>query len=220
MNCCKPEMMGTQGHAKMLKIIQVLEDGRVPAKEARNWRIEGQKKITRKEYQSLLNKVEMEGLMAQKRIVEIMWERGALPKEEGDAIRDYKAMHEEKFLSGWLREDGREKERKKRMERRVSNGDVTFSFLWRLLISSVKGVVVFLGRDLVETPEGLADREPETRVDVLVVPDATGVPVSPSSVVTEFCDGFSCCSDWEFVDGSPFLSPNSVLILVQVRTKR
>ena len=28
----------------------------------------------------------------------IMWERGALPKEEGDAIRDYKAMHEENFL--------------------------------------------------------------------------------------------------------------------------
>ena len=28
-----------------------------------------------------------------------------------------------------------------------------------------------------------------------LVPDVTDVPVSPSSVVTEFCDGFSCCSD-------------------------
>ena len=54
MNCCKPEPMGTQGHGKMLKRIQVLEDGRVPAKEAQNWKIERQKRrITRKEYQRL-----------------------------------------------------------------------------------------------------------------------------------------------------------------------
>ena len=33
-----------------------------------------------------------------------------LPKEEGDAVREYKAMHEERFLSTWLRKDGREKE--------------------------------------------------------------------------------------------------------------
>ena len=44
MKCCKPEPMGTQGHGKMLKRIQVLKGGRVPAKEARNRRIEGQKK--------------------------------------------------------------------------------------------------------------------------------------------------------------------------------
>ena len=36
MNCCKPEPMGTYGYGKMLKRIQVLEDGRVPAKEARS----------------------------------------------------------------------------------------------------------------------------------------------------------------------------------------
>ena len=34
---------------------------------------------------------------------------------------------------------------------------------------------------------------------VPVVPGVTDVPVFPSSVVTDFCDGFSCCSDWEFV---------------------
>ena len=33
-----------------------------------------------------------------------------------------------------------------------------------------------------------------------LVPDVTDVPVSPSSVVAEFCDGFSCCSDWDFVE--------------------
>ena len=50
LNCCKPEQAGTKEHGKMLKRIQVLEDGRVPAKEARNWKIEGLKRrMTRKE---------------------------------------------------------------------------------------------------------------------------------------------------------------------------
>ena len=100
MNRCKPEPVGTQGYGNMLKKIQVLEDGRVPAKEARNSRIEGQKRrITRNEYQRLLNKSEMEVFMAQKGLWnlargKILRERGALPKEEGDAIRKYKAMIE------------------------------------------------------------------------------------------------------------------------------
>ena len=34
MNCCRPKQVGTKEHGKMLKRIQVLEDGRVPAKEA------------------------------------------------------------------------------------------------------------------------------------------------------------------------------------------
>ena len=45
MNCCKPGQMGTKEFGKMLKLIQqVFEDGRVPAKEARSWRIKGQKR--------------------------------------------------------------------------------------------------------------------------------------------------------------------------------
>ena len=44
LNRCKPEPMGTQEYAKMLKRVQVLEDGGVPAKEARSWRIEGKKR--------------------------------------------------------------------------------------------------------------------------------------------------------------------------------
>ena len=52
MNCCKLERMGTKEYGKILKRIQTLEDGRAPAKEANNWRIEEQqKRITRKEYQ-------------------------------------------------------------------------------------------------------------------------------------------------------------------------
>ena len=36
-------------------------------------------------------------------------ERGALPEEEGDTIREYKATQEENFLSSWLREDVKSK---------------------------------------------------------------------------------------------------------------
>ena len=40
MDWCKLELVGTKEHGKMLKRIQALEDGRVFAKEARNWKIE------------------------------------------------------------------------------------------------------------------------------------------------------------------------------------
>ena len=59
-------------------------------------------------------------------------------------------------------------------------------------------------RDLFDKPEDLSDRESEVWVDVLVVLDVTDVPVSPSSVVTEFCDGFSCCLEWEVVEPQSF----------------
>ena len=166
MNCGKPEQMGTKEYGKMLKRIQTLEDGRIPAKEANNWRIEGQKRrITRKEYQRLVNKFEMEGFMAQ----QILWnlakektmkERCAFPKEGGNAVRVYEAMHEEHFLSSWLREDGREKEermakvseendeercergterrRNKRTKREELTEDAKVLFRWRLLKSPVK----------------------------------------------------------------------------------
>ena len=43
MHCCKPEEMGTKEFGRMLKRIQTLEEGRVPAKETKSWRIEGKK---------------------------------------------------------------------------------------------------------------------------------------------------------------------------------
>ena len=58
--------------------------------------------------------------------------------------------------------------------------------------------------DLLEKHEDLSDCESETRVHVPVVPYVIDVLVSPSSVVTEFCDGFSCCSDCEFVEAQSF----------------
>ena len=35
MNCCRPEQVSTKEHGKMLKRIQILEDGFVPANEAK-----------------------------------------------------------------------------------------------------------------------------------------------------------------------------------------
>ena len=60
----------------------------------------------------------MERFMAQKGLCnlakeKIMRERGELPKEEGDAVREYKAMHEENFLSSWPREDEKSKEERR-----------------------------------------------------------------------------------------------------------
>ena len=40
----------------------------------------------------------------------VLQDRAELLKEEGDIIREYKAMHENIFLSSWLREDGKDKE--------------------------------------------------------------------------------------------------------------
>ena len=66
-----------------------------------------------------------------------MKDRGELPKEEGDVMGEYEAMHEEDFWSSWLREDekskeerkaeaegGKEKRRKKRTKRGRSKEDV------------------------------------------------------------------------------------------------
>ena len=75
----------------MLKRIQILEDGsRIPAKKARNWEIEGQKRrIIREEHRILWNEFETGGFMAQKGLWHIarekmLQDRGALSKEEGD----------------------------------------------------------------------------------------------------------------------------------------
>ena len=40
--------------------------------------------------------------IAKKRMME---GRVVLPKEDGTQLREYRAMHEENFLSSWLRED-------------------------------------------------------------------------------------------------------------------
>ena len=109
--------------------------------------------------------------------------------------------------------------RKKRTKWRQSKEDVRFVFLWRPWKSFVKEetwrVMVILSRgDLLEKPEDLSDCEPDTREHVRVVPDVTHVPVSPSSVVTEFCEVLSLCSDWEdFVPQSFFFLQKASTLL-------
>ena len=41
LNYCRPEQVGTEEHGKMLQRIQILEDARVPAKEAEENHKEG-----------------------------------------------------------------------------------------------------------------------------------------------------------------------------------
>ena len=70
-NCCKPVQVGTAEHGKMLKRIQMLEDGRVPAKAANNRRIERKKRrITWMEYRRLSNEFELEAINGAERLVE------------------------------------------------------------------------------------------------------------------------------------------------------
>ena len=93
--------MGTKEYDKMLKRIQLLEDGRVPAKEAKDWKNEGRKRrITGKVKRRLSNEFEMGGTVAQKGLwnfarEKMLQDRGALPKKDGDIVRECKAMHEE-----------------------------------------------------------------------------------------------------------------------------
>ena len=70
-------------------------------------------------------------------------------------------------------------------------------------------------RDLLDKPEDLSDRESEAWVNVPVVLDVIDVLVSLSSEVTEFCDVFPVARIGKLWNCSPFLSPKSVLIVVQ-----
>ena len=77
--------------------------------------IEGQKRRnTWKECQRQLNEFEMGGFVAQTGLRNLarenmLQDRFALSKEEGDVVSEYKAMHEEHVLSSWLREVGEDK---------------------------------------------------------------------------------------------------------------
>ena len=113
---------------------------------------------------------------------------------------------------------GEEKKRKKRTKRELLKEDVTFLFLWRLFESfSQRGDLESCGdlswEDLLDKPEDLSDRESEARVFVSAVLDVTDVPVSPSSVVTEFCDSFSCCTELAFVEPQSFFSKKACSLL-------
>ena len=98
MNHCKTEKMATRKCGHMLKRISPLEEERVPAKNSRGWKIARQKKrVTRMECKRLGKEFEVGGSMAQKELWNIkksmLEHRGALPREDGDLLREYQAMH-------------------------------------------------------------------------------------------------------------------------------
>ena len=70
--------------------------------------------------------------------------------------------------------------------------------------------MIFLGKTGLEEFENWSDCELDSCARVRVVPDVIDVLVSPSSVVTEFCDVSSMCSDGKFVEPQSFFSPKSV----------
>ena len=165
-----------------------------------------------------------------------MKERGEFPNVEGNAVREFQAMHEENFWSNWLREDERGKEertaraekneeekgeKRKREDEKEENETGT---LWRLLESSVKGGDLescgdLSWGDLLEKHEDLSDCKPDSCAHVRVVPDVTDVPVSPS-VVTELFEFFSCCSDWEDVVPQSFSFSNKASTLLCMYARR
>ena len=67
MNCRKPEKLGTKEDGKMSKRILTFEEGRVPAKDAREWKIEGPKRrITGNSFKRMREEFDVGGFMAQK----------------------------------------------------------------------------------------------------------------------------------------------------------
>ena len=100
----------------MQKRTQILEDGRFLPKKPKNERLKEkeEKELRGRKKERLLNEFEMVGFLAQKGLRNLargkmLQDRGALPKEEGDIVREYKAMYEENFLSSWLKEVGADK---------------------------------------------------------------------------------------------------------------
>ena len=83
-NRCRSESNNDRGHKRIKKRIEVREEGRVPARKDKGWKIEGEKKqVTREEYKRLKEDFQDSSMMAQKRLwthmdKKIREERGAL----------------------------------------------------------------------------------------------------------------------------------------------
>ena len=98
MNCCRPEQVDPKEHGNMLKRIQILEDGRVPAKEAKTGKLKEKKENNEERVSEAMKKV--------------------------TPIREYQAVHEENFISSWLREGQRRQKKKRKKWIRKSGKDV------------------------------------------------------------------------------------------------
>ena len=118
MNCCRLEQMDTKELGKIVKENKFSRKKESQPKKQRIGESREKRKITRKEYERLLNNFEMEGLMAQNGLRNLAKEKikkegRELPNEEEDVVREHKAVHEEDFWSSWRREDEKSKEERK-----------------------------------------------------------------------------------------------------------
>ena len=115
---------------------------------------------------------------------------------------------------------GEEERGKKRTKRGVLKEGLSVLFLSGIFLQGrdLESCGDLSWEDLLEKPEELSDFEPDAQVEVLVVSD---VSVSPSSVVTEFCDSLWFGSD-RGSGGTAVLSflQKSVPTFVQLRRKR
>ena len=155
---------------------------------------------------------------------ETVKERGELPNEEGNVVREYKAMHEEDFWNSWMREDEKSKEerkveaeekgevegeKRKREEEKEENETVTVKRRCEGLVSveafdifGQEGGVESCGdvswEDVLDNPEDLSDYEPDSCAHDRVVPDVwllCCVVFLPVARIGNLCNR------------SPFLSP-------------
>ena len=225
------------------------EDGRIPAKKARDRKIEGQQsRITWKEYKRLLNEFEIEGFIAQKGFWNLarqkrLQDRGAWPKEEGDVIREYKAMHEKNVLSSWLRKDGEDKKgrsmeteretkenmctKRTREEEREENETGSAKRRCVGFISAEASDIFSQGEDLESCGNswsdfwdescGLSDCDSVTWTRLIVVND---VFVSPSSAMGDMCEGVSLDSDGEVVEPQSFFFHPKALVCLCGKSMR
>ena len=143
------------------------------------------------------------------------------------ASLECKAMHEENFLSSWLREDGEDKkeghmeadretkeEMSKQRTREEEKEENETVIVKRRCVNPVSTEVFdIFGQeedsetcgnswcDLWDDSCGLSDCDSVTWTSLPVV---SVVFVSPSSAVAEICEGVSSGSDWEFVEPQSF----------------
>ena len=94
MNHCRPEKIDTKEHWKMLKRILVLKEGRMPDRNARGLRVEGEKKREELPSKRLREEFEVGSFMSQEGLWSIAKHRML---EDRGWIREYKPCTKKTF---------------------------------------------------------------------------------------------------------------------------
>ena len=111
------------------------------------------------------------------------WEREGRTAKESEENEEERGERRKREVE--KAENKKERVRRRCEIWRESCGGLSWGICWR----SLRTCLIF---------------EPDIRMEVPVVPDVIDVLVSPSSLVAEFCNGLSRCSDWDFVEPQSF----------------